>query len=253
MEAEIRGKRRWNLQGVSDEDAGDARFFAAPVRESLADLLAGVAVGALREFVREARLPRVLPGLHPGFLPRLLGIRGAHVELHFPDRRRRRYSCADRDPQRALLGAFLLRPGYAFGLARPDHDARARAFLAEALAFGAPRAGLDLLALVRASLLQPHRGRVDLRELRLQVGAPGVPVAFAQRHEVLREREPAHRRRRGQDEDEDDRSAPGLLRDRLAALALPYFPAPGNAKLNERGRHRGEGADHRRHERFGKV
>src|SRR2546422_11662065 len=104
MEAEIRGKRRWDLQGVFYEDPCDARFFSAPVRESLADLLAGVAVGALREFVREARLPRVLPGLHPGFLPRLLGIRCAHVELHFPDRRRRRHCCADRDPQRALLG-----------------------------------------------------------------------------------------------------------------------------------------------------
>src|SRR5438093_13750842 len=143
MEAEIRGKRRWDLQGVFYEDPCDARFFSAPVRESLADLLAGVAVGALREFVREARLPRVLPGLHPGFLPRLLGIRAAHVELHFPDRRRRRHACADRDPQRALLGAFLLSPGCAFGLARPDHDARARAFLAEALRSEERRVGKE--------------------------------------------------------------------------------------------------------------
>jgi len=101
------------------------------------------------------------------------------------------------------------------------------------LAFGAPRAGLDLLALVRASMLQPHRGRVDLRELRLQIGAQASrspsrsdtkycesanpPTAAAAARTKMKMTGPA-----------------GLLRDRLAALALPDFPAPGNAKLNER-------------------
>src|SRR2546429_21782 len=110
---------------VFDENARDARFFAAPVREPLADLL-GVAVGALGEFLREARLPRFLPRLHAALLPRLLGVLERDVELHFLDARRRGHSRAERDPRRALLGARLLR---SFGFAGPDDDARRRSFL----------------------------------------------------------------------------------------------------------------------------
>src|SRR6267154_1009552 len=200
----------------------------------------------------EAGDSRFLSRLYPVLLPRLLGLLGADVELHFLDGRRRRHSCADRDLERALLGALQPRPGD-YLRAGTDHDARRRAFLAQMRGIRALDLGFDLLALVRPRLLQAHRGRVDLRELRLEIGAQGIAVAFAQGHEVLRKREPAHRRSDQQSEDDDHGPASGFLRDRLTALALLHFPAPGNAQLNERARHRGKRPDQCGGQRFGKA
>src|ERR1700675_4461491 len=121
---------RAGLKRVFDQNPRQARFFAVPVHEALADLLRTVAVRALEGFFRETRLPRVLPGLHPRVRPALLRILRTGIELDFLDARRRRHARADGDAQRALLGAVLPVAGNTFGLARAHDDARRGPFLA---------------------------------------------------------------------------------------------------------------------------
>src|SRR5262245_1284816 len=244
------------LQRVLDEYACQAGFLAVPLHESLAHLLPGLAIGPLEGLVHETRLACVLAGLHARLSPWLLRFLEPRVEEHLLYSGRGRHPRAYRDARGALLAAFTpsVRSLRALGPARADHDGRCYAFLALAQRVRPVNLGFDLPALGEPGLLQPHRGSVDLREPGFQFAAQGIPVFLEQRQQVLGKREPADRRRDHQNENKEDRPAPRLLRDGLSTLAFLHLLAPGQAQLDERGEHRGGGADERGDDdRVGKV